>query len=56
MFIVSTRDLSCQTEITLNRTHDKTYNAPSVNENAVLMPNDPVGQRDIILHTRSNHL
>ena len=35
---------------------DKTYNEPSVNEVAVLMPNDPVGQRDIILHTRSNQL
>ena len=37
-------------------THVTTYNAPTVNEVAVLLPNDPVGQPDIILHTRSNQL
>ena len=36
--------------------HERTYNASTVNEVAVLMPNDPVGQRDIILHARSNQL
>ena len=37
-------------------THEKTFNVPTVNEVAVLMPNDPVGKRDIILCTRSNQL
>ena len=36
--------------------HERTFNAPTVNEVAVLMPNDPVGQRDIIVHTTSNQL
>lgn len=37
-------------------THERRYNAPTVNEVAYLMPNDPVGQRDIILHTRADQL
>ena len=36
------------------RTHKRTYNAPTVNEVAVLVPNDLIGQRDIKLHIRSN--
>ena len=35
-------------------THGRTYNVPTVTKVAVLMPNYPVGQRDIILHTTSN--
>ena len=37
-------------------THERSYNAATVNEVAVLMPNDPVGQRDIKLHTGSDQL
>ncbi|GFR72197.1 DNA helicase [Elysia marginata] len=34
--------------------HERRYNAPTSNDFAVLMPNDLVGHRDIVLHTRSN--
>ena len=37
-------------------THGRTYNAPTVHEVAVLMPNDAVSQHVKILHTRSNQL
>ena len=37
-------------------THERAYNVPAVNEVSDLMPNHPVGQRDIILDTRSNQL
>ena len=37
-------------------THEGIYNVPTVNEFAVLLPNNPVGQCDKILHTRSNQL
>ena len=36
--------------------HEITFNASTLNEFAVLMPNDPIGLRDIRLHTRSNQL
>ena len=36
--------------------HERTYIASKVNEVAVLMPNDHVGYRDIILQTISNQL
>ena len=36
-------------------TLERTYNAPTANEVAALMPNDPVGHLDIILQTRSNN-
>ncbi|GFR87366.1 hypothetical protein ElyMa_000745200 [Elysia marginata] len=34
--------------------HGRRYNAPTSNDIAVMMPNDPVGHKDIVLHTRSN--
>ena len=34
----------------------KTYNAPTVHQVAVRMPNDPVGQRDFMLHTISRNI
>lgn len=36
--------------------HERTYNAPALKEVAILMPNNPVGQRDIVLHTRNDRL
>jgi len=37
-------------------THERTYNAPTLNEVAILRPNNPVGHRDIVLHTRTEQL
>ena len=37
-------------------THERTYNPPTLKEVAILMPNNPVGQRDIVLHTRTEQL
>ena len=35
--------------------HERRFNAPlSSHDVAILMPNDPVGKRDIVLHTRIN--
>ena len=36
--------------------HARTHNAPTLNEVAILMPNNPVGHRDIVLHLRSERL
>ncbi|GFS17772.1 DNA helicase [Elysia marginata] len=34
--------------------HERRFNAPSsLNDVAILIPNDPVGHRDIVLHTRN---
>ena len=37
-------------------THERTHNAPTLNEVEILLPNNPVGHRDIVLHTRSDQL
>ena len=36
--------------------HRGRYNVPATHDVAILTPNDPVGHRDIVLHTRSNQL
>ena len=36
--------------------HNGRYNAPTTHDVAILMPNDPVGNRDIVLHIRPNQL
>ena len=38
------------------RTHERTHNAPTLNEVAILLPNNPVGHRGIVLHARSDQL
>ena len=30
-------------------THERTHNAPTLNEVAILLPNNPVGHRDIVI-------
>ena len=37
-------------------THERTHNAPTLNEVAILLPNNQVGHHDIVLHTRSDQL
>ena len=37
-------------------THERTHNAPTLNEVAIFLPNNPVGHRDIVLHARSDQL
>ena len=36
--------------------HERIQNAPTLNMVAILLPNNPVGHRDIVLHTRSDQL
>ena len=36
--------------------HARRFNAPATDEVAILMPNDPVGHRDVVLHTRTDQL
>lgn len=36
--------------------HERRYNAPTTQDVGILMPNDPVDHRDIVVHTRSNQL